>query len=304
MKRVDLVEYFELGEALQTARRATGMSATRVGSIYVNTYQLPHLLRRFIEDDNGFSASKRVATELITTLSDWRREYVDNGGDDAFDKELNSWQFSSINSKIEVLKNVFQAESRDVDVYSVSQISIYKTSELVSNGAGVIPPEIQRHVPAAALGEFNNAGKCLAFDLPTACGFHSLRALELVMHEYLTSFGVKTTTMRSWNDYIKAAQKLIADEKIKCKPSSKVAAMLDRMRELDRNPLMHPRDTLDIVSADMLFRLCAITVVEIARDQLQKKTSLESAPKQIFGPLAGVSPDDDEEVVPFMEQGA
>ena len=42
--------------------------------------------------------------------------------------------------------------------------------------------------------------------------------------------------------------------------------MIDRMRELDRNPLMHPSDTLDEMSADGLFKLGIITITELAKD--------------------------------------
>jgi hypothetical protein len=42
--------------------------------------------------------------------------------------------------------------------------------------------------------------------------------------------------------------------------------MLDRMRELDRNPLMHPSDTLDEVGADSLFKLGIVTITELAKD--------------------------------------
>jgi hypothetical protein len=42
--------------------------------------------------------------------------------------------------------------------------------------------------------------------------------------------------------------------------------MIDRMRELDRNPLMHPSDTLDEMAADSLFKLGVITITELAKD--------------------------------------
>jgi len=185
---------------------------------------------------------------------------------ESFEKEFPSWNFNNISGKLSAFKSVFEAECRDVDVYSVGQIGIYRTSKLVSDGAGVIPDDICALIPSEALSEFNNAGKCLAFDLPTACGFHSLRGLELVMGEYLSTFGLDPKKMKSWNDYIKAAEKLISSDGSGDKPSAKVAAMLDRMRELERNPLMHPRDTLDAIGANMLFNLSAITVVEMVRD--------------------------------------
>lgn len=92
------------------------------------------------------------------------------------------------------------------------------------------------------------------------------------MDDYLKSFGIGSKK-RTWNDYIKALTRLTEMPKTGAKPAPKVAAMLDRMRELERNPLMHPRDTLDAVQADMLFKLCAITVVEIAKDMKANKAS-------------------------------
>jgi hypothetical protein len=86
----------------------------------------------------------------------------------------------------------------------------------------------------------DSAGKCLAFDLPTACGFHAVRGVELMILKYLKAFGTETRDLKTWFDYVKAVSEAEADGR---KPSKKVAQMLDRMRDLDRNPLMHPRDT-------------------------------------------------------------
>jgi hypothetical protein len=121
------------------------------------------------------------------------------------------------------------------------------------------------------MSEFDSAGKCLAFDLATACGFHSLRAVELMILRYLRAFDAKTDNLKTWFDYVKAVEEAECEGR---KPSRKVAQMLDRMRDLDRNPLMHPRDTLDVTQADMLFSLAAITVVEMARDMRQRENEL------------------------------
>lgn len=278
LKRVNLLEYFELAESLHSARRALAAENLKGGNIWVNTYDLPAKLHRFIEDDNGFSTGKRAANELLITIGKWMNENLmdDNSppgfSTEKFEQEFSSWQFGEIPKKIDAFKSVFAAECTDVDVYSVGQIAIYKTSALVSDGAGIIPPDVRQDVPVETLIEFNSAGRCLAFDLPTACGFHALRGLELVMDDYLKSFGIGSKK-RTWNDYIKALTRLTEMPKTGAKPAPKVAAMLDRMRELERNPLMHPRDTLDAVQADMLFKLCAITVVEIAKDMKANKAS-------------------------------
>ncbi|MFI5409850.1 hypothetical protein [Kaistia sp. UC242_56] len=267
MKRVNLLEYFELAEALQFARQASTPESSEGGALYVGLWQLPIKLRSFVADNNGFVTSKNAASSLIDSVTRIVSTIVPAGDfkPENFSKEYQSWEYSEIPRKIDAFKSVFEAECRDVDVYSVDEISIYKTSALVSNGSGIIPIEYRSLVSKDVLDEFDNSGKCLAFNLPTACGFHALRGLELVMESYLRYFGV-TKKLHSWNDYIQAAKKLVEDKDEKRKPSAKVATMLDRMRELDRNPLMHPTNTLDITSADILYKLAAITIVEIVRD--------------------------------------
>jgi hypothetical protein len=279
VNRVNLVDYFELAEALNTCKRATVVSDSNGMGIYMGSWALPDKLLRFAGEDNGFSSCKRVAKELASYIEEWHKNNLMDGGSpptlssEKLDAKYPTWTYGEIGRKIDAFKSVFNAECADVDVYSVGQIAIYKTSALVSDGAGIIPADIQPDMPVETLIEFNSAGKCLAFDLPTACGFHALRGLELVMDDYLSSFGVNTAKMKSWSDYIKAATKLIEQPNADKKPSAKVAAMLDRMRELERNPLMHPRDTLDSIQANMLFQLCAITVVEIARDMKANKAA-------------------------------
>jgi len=277
MKRVNLLDYFELAESLQSAKRSLQGDNAKVGSIFFGVMTLPPKLEAFIGNDNGFGTCKRAGNELLGCINEWisSNVYIDGKfSAEKFDEEMFSYQWSDISRKIDSFRSVFEAECHDVDIYSVGQIAIYKTQALVSDGAGIIPEEFRRDVSEAALSEFNSAGKCLAFDLPTACGFHALRGLELVIDDYLTAFGLNTSKLKSWNDYIQAAKKLIESNDAPNRPSPKVAAMLDRMRELDRNPLMHPRDTLDILGADQLYKLAAITVGEMVRDARRLKQSV------------------------------
>ncbi|WP_139275996.1 hypothetical protein [Pararhizobium antarcticum] len=275
MKRVNLLEYFELAEALAKARQATSVDTSKGGSIYISLWALPPKLSAFIAEDNGFGTCKHAAADLAGTISSWISANVmpnDTFSPDLFEKDFSSWQYSEIPRKIDSFRSVFEAESHDVDVYSVGQIAIYKTQALVSNASHVIPDEIRSEMPEEAIKEFDDAGRCLAFDLPTACGFHALRATELVIDAYLKDFGV-TKSMKSWNDFIKAVQDLIEAKNKEPKPSQKVGAMLDRMRSLDRNPLMHPRDALDAVGANHLFSLSAITVAEMIKDARRIKAA-------------------------------
>jgi hypothetical protein len=268
VKRVNLLEYFELAESLAKAKLATSLDSSKGSSLYFGLWSLPPKLRDFLQEDNGFSTSKHAASDLATTIDNWLTANVMPNGEfspEHFEKDFSSWQYGGIPKKIESFRSVFEAECHDVDVYSVGQIAIYKTQALVANGSHTIAAGYRQDMSEEAIKEFDDAGRCLAFDLPTACGFHALRGTELVMDDYLRSFGVAKSA-KSWNDYIIAFQKIRDSKDAKRKPSEKVSAMLDRMRSLDRNPLMHPREVLDRVGANHLFSLSAITVVEMIKD--------------------------------------
>ncbi len=88
------------------------------------------------------------------------------------------------------------------------------------------------------------------------------------MSAYYKAVSGKEKGFRSWHDYIEALEELAAQAKESnaSYPSPKVASMLDRMRQLDRNPLMHPSDSLDEMAADTLFKLGIVTITELAKD--------------------------------------
>lgn len=306
MKRVNLIDYFDLSEQMGIAKGACSSESAKAGSIYFGINGLSERLAAFVADDNGFSTSKHPARELAQDIRIWINSYVMDGGSpnrfdiQKFDTETHDWQYSHIARKVDEFRNVFTAECRDVEVYSVGQVSIYRTASLVANGSHRVAPEYRASVPESALDEFDNAGKCLAFDLPTACGFHALRGVELMILKYLEAFGTKTDGLKTWHDYVKAVDDAEEDGR---KPSKKVGQMLDRMRDLDRNPLMHPRDTLDTTQADMLFSLAAITVVEMARDLQQQDGEIVSLPVPASKPKPAAEPAHEGEAVGIRRDG-
>lgn len=292
MKRFDLVQYFELAEGLSRASAVYSAATAKGYDLFFSASGLPEKLNRMVAEDNDLQASKHIASELSAAIRAFINTHLmtDVKFDPTnLDSEFPSWKYINVSNAITALRTVYLAECRDIEVYSVGQISIYKLSHLVSSASTRIASELRKDVPQEALDEFDEAGRCLAFQLPTACGFHALRGLELMMGAYLRKFEPEASP-KSWFDYIKAFQKLSEGTKGGLKPSPKVVAMLDRMRVLDRNPLMHPQDRLDTSAADMLFNLAAITVSEMARDistrDVQAELPLEPAEEVLALPAA------------------
>ena len=98
--------------------------------------------------------------------------------------------------------------------------------------------------------DIKNAGRCLAFDLPTACGFHIFRAVEAVALMYfpLLDIPYPDKKKRSLGTYIhllngksRNGQK---DRTGALKVDDKITGMLGHLTKFYRNPLAHPELTL------------------------------------------------------------
>lgn len=159
-------------------------------------------------------------------------------------------------------ETILQAELTQLDTYYVVPKGNYSTSSLIETAdAGLIGVYDEAVVPAAARAEIRSWGRCFAFELPTASGFHILRATEIVVRNYICRLSPDhelPENARSWGAYVAILKDLKADER--------VVHALDQIRDLHRNPLMHPEDVLDLEGADALYGLAKSVIVAIAND--------------------------------------
>jgi hypothetical protein len=90
------------------------------------------------------------------------------------------------------------------------------TISLLAFGENLFPPELAFKVPEAIF-DSREAGACLAFELPTACGFHVFRATESVLRKYYLQVtrSAVAPKVRNIGVYLNAMkQKKVGDEKI------------------------------------------------------------------------------------------
>jgi len=100
--------------------------------------------------------------------------------------------------------------------------------------------------------EFEESGKCLALERYTSSGFHALRGVEYIIRQYIKKLTGSLPLKRDWGHYIEVLKKNGAE------PS--LTAVLDNIRTLDRNPLMHPEDWLTIDEAIAIFAISQTAV--------------------------------------------
>lgn len=149
-----------------------------------------------------------------------------------------------IRAAAQKFETVLSAELSNSDTYWISPKGTHKTSMLLQYAHLELPSSILTEVPEAA-ADFDEAGKCLLFDTPTAVGFHLLRATEAVIRKYYAIVaGVEPKKkFRNWGTYIKKLNQ--------CGANSKITGYLDHIRENYRNPILHPEVTMSADDAQV-----------------------------------------------------
>lgn len=179
------------------------------------------------------------------------------------EKEI-GWTAARVKAVAEKFETVISAELANADTYWVSPKGAYKTRMLLQFAHTTLPAQVLATVPEVK-ADFDEAGKCLLFDMATATGFHLLRATEAVIRRYYKDVvGTEPDTkFRNWGAYTRNMRKCAAKDE-------KVLTCIDQIREHYRNPILHPEDNLSSDDALVLFGLCvsAITLMVGAMKEL------------------------------------
>ena len=143
--------------------------------------------------------------------------------------------------------------------FYVTPKSVYSTQRLISDAAAVFEGFRDR-LPNDAIADTNQAGRCLAFELPTAAGFHIARATEATIKRYMDAYGCAPfkESQRNWGTYIKALDEEGAD--------AKITHHLTQLKDLHRNPVTHPEVTLTMPEAIALWALCTSVMQAMVGD--------------------------------------
>lgn len=180
--------------------------------------------------------------ELVTALQSTIQE-VETGLQQSpqDDKELGFLAAWRVSNALKEFNLVYQAEMNVSDLFLVTKKPGYDTTDLIERGHVLFPKELATKVPEA-VKDADSAGRCIAFDLPTAAGFHLHRVNETVLRKYynVATGGKTPPKIRTIGAYLQFFAKHKAGD-------AKVLAALDSLRELHRNPLMHPEQALENV---------------------------------------------------------
>lgn len=127
-------------------------------------------------------------------------------------------------------------------------------------------------LPSIAQYDFQESGRCLAFDRYTASSFHALRGTEDVLKYYYYLLTKRTPTEgQSWYDFANEIEKGVKSGEIYPAPPADLILNLDSLRKYYRNKTQHPQLIYTSDDSQDLFANCVKCVNQIIIDLRLRK---------------------------------
>jgi hypothetical protein len=177
---------------------------------------------------------------------------------------LNVYYSGPIEESITAFQFALSEELRQLPVYVVTEKGNLSHIKLIDGASKGYPTQTTELFDDFIRFEIDESGRCLAFGLFTACGYHILRAVEVAVKGYIyaTTGALPPIPKRSWGEYIKCLQNSNAPTDL-----LELITILKTMR----NPLMHPQDILKEEDAINIFSICRAVMDRLVSEIYDKK---------------------------------
>lgn len=235
--RIDGAYLYEFGA---TIRPVANMAEQDTGlfEVFLALSQVKDAVKGFLHN-SVFSAGMKTLHKPAETLLNLIDQMVPTDFTNVdWEVVVPAWRISGLKYAFRNFEAVLTAMLQTSALYYVSQKGGFDTACLTDAGESVFPSELAQKEPSAVV-EIKAAMRCIAFELPTAAGFHLHRANEAVLRRYFDEVAGKDKRPKTRNmgDYLRKMEDLGVGD-------AKVIAVLKSLKDLHRNPLMHPEDAI------------------------------------------------------------
>jgi len=148
-------------------------------------------------------------------------------------------------------------------VYHVLPKRAYSTHKLIDDATSLFSPRVVSELSDLELLDIRDAGKCAAFELPIAAAFHLFRAVDALLQRYTIAVAGSLPRSQNWGQYISELEKGGVDQKI--------TSVLRQIKDLYRNPIIHPETRLDVEESLSLFGIVESVVSLIVGDMVARR---------------------------------
>lgn len=237
MQSKSIINYIIFGTELRYIQDAkVGWLVHKKGWILEN-------INSFFDDLQEFDlpVTQRAAYDL--------RQFRDELAKSESDHRLTDNEASKLSNIMTNLRNTLFAEANGHVAFIVTDKRI-DVNKLLSDVPALMAPNIFNSLPDIAQYDFIEAGKCIAFELPTSSAFHMLRGTEAVLRHYYCSIVQRKRVKLLWGPMVDSLRGR------RVPPPMPLLDNLDNIRRSFRNPTQHPEKIYDIQEVQDLFNLC------------------------------------------------
>ncbi len=188
-----------------------------------------------------------------------------------------------IYNKLTSFHNAIRSGAREVYVFYVHERGAYSVKALLEGASSHLSGLAQTTIPESERRDFDLAGACYACDLPTASGFHSMRAVEAEARRYhrvVTGIPqeVDWTLDPLINGNSGRGQVGLRDQWKKegsrvDSSLSLIMTLLSSVAQIYRNPIMHPEMILNLEQAKQVFDTAALAISSMVEDRVKRETA-------------------------------
>lgn len=275
MERINLPLFYQLGSQLHPLVEFTAEPTNRRGILQVSI-RLRASLHRLLASFPALTVCRASGMALIDAI-DATTKWLETATAETWqepDKSVD-FKFQQVIDTAKEFEVILSAELQTLATYHPEQKGIYSTPQLIEEAENILPSAVLEKMGSNVVEEIQQSGRCLAFDNSTASGFHILRATEAVLHQYYISVckPKSKTKLDNWGAYIGALHKLSGNTTVKQDVRddvSKVIALLQQIKDQDRNLIMHPEIVLTPDEAFTLFEIGKGAIIAMA-DKLQNR---------------------------------
>lgn len=269
MKRLNLTFFMELGAALRPLSTLPSWAdqeeynAERFSDFRLQVYEARRVVSELLQENSiplAIPASRPAAKSLLEALTSASRT-----------TDLTRAHVWDVFWKIRPLVTLLHGELAVQSIYHIWPKRAFDTNLLIDKATALFSKEIQDWFTENETYNVEQAGKCIAFETPTAAGFHLMRAAESVIRRYyaLVVGHPPATKDRNWGAYIRVIRKHGGD--------ARILHAIEQIKDLHRNPVIHPEAQLTLAEAVSLIGITESIVGAIYSDMMQREAAEKAA---------------------------
>lgn len=209
-----------------------------------------HGIRNFLDclEKLEFQISVRAASNLRDLLKDFEKRDQD--------ARISNEECNKLRDMLLSLRNTVRGEAEGFEIFATTPKRL-DVQKLLHDPGSLLSGKTFSRLSLLTQYDLREAARCVAFELPTAAAFHTLRATENVLRDFY-KIHIRTKRIKDlmWGPIVQDMQKKHPTKKKKIPNADVLLNQLDYIRKQFRNPTQHPEKIYDMDEAQELWNVC------------------------------------------------